>query len=176
MYNTTYKFFKFRTSETISIEAIKRQYRKLALENHPDRGGDEETMKAINAEFDILRKRYYNVHESQSGATYRDDRQDGMDDVTARFTEIIDQLIKMEGVGIEICGSFIWLDGETYPHKAEIKALGFKWASKKRRWFLAPEGWRKMGRRELSMDEIRDNYGSKRVAAGRYVGRKKLTA
>lgn len=176
MYNTTYKFFKFRTSETITIEAIKRQYRKLALENHPDRGGDEEAMKAINAEFDALRKRYYNVHESQSGATYRDEKQDAPDNVTAHFEEIIEQLLKMDGVGIEICGSFIWLDGNTYAHKAEIKALGFKWASKKKKWFLAPEGWRKMGRRELSMDEIRDNYGSQRVAAGRYVGRKKLTA
>lgn len=172
----SYKYFKFRSTEQITIEAIKRQYRKLALENHPDRGGDEEVMKAINDEFAQLRKRYYNVHESQSGATYRDDNQDAPDNVTANFEAIIEELLRMEGVGIEICGSFIWLDGETYPHKAEIKSLGFRWASKKKKWFLAPEGWRKMGRRELSMDEIRDSYGSQRVAAGRYVGRKKLTA
>lgn len=166
---TAYKFFKFRAGQTITIEAIKRRYRQLAMENHPDRGGDLKTMQAINAEFDVLRKRYYNVHESQSGATYRDDTQDTMDEVTAHFEEIIDELLKMDGVGIEICGSFIWLDGDTYAHKAEIKGLGFRWASKKKRWFLAPRDWKKRGRRELSMDEIRDSYGSQRVAAGRYV-------
>ena len=164
-----YKYFKFHAGQQITIEAIKRQYRKLALENHPDRGGDEATMKAINAEFDTLRKRYYNIHESQSGATYRDENQDAPDNVTANFEAIIEELLKMDGVGIEICGSFIWLDGNTYAHKMEIKALGFRWASKKKKWFLAPEGWKKLGRRELSMDEIRESYGSQRVAAGKKV-------
>ncbi len=166
---TTYKFFKFYAGQQITIEAIKKQYRQLAMENHPDRGGDLKTMQEINAEFDVLRKRYYNVHESQSGATYRDDTQDTMDEVTAHFEEIIDQLLKMDGVGIEICGSFIWLDGNTYAYRKEIKELGFRWASKKKRWFLAPEGWRKKGHRELTMGEIRASYGSQRVAAGKYV-------
>lgn len=34
-----------------SIEEVKTQYKKLALENHPDRGGDTATMQAINAEY-----------------------------------------------------------------------------------------------------------------------------
>ena len=169
MFATTYKYFKFHTTSTITIEAIKRQYRKLAMENHPDRGGDLKVMQAINAEFDQLRKRYYNVHESQSGSVYTDENQTEYDNVTANFEAIIAELIKLDGVGIEICGSFIWLDGNTYEHRAEIKALGFRWASKKKRWFLAPEGWRKKGHRELTMGEIRNAYGSERVAAGKYV-------
>lgn len=163
----SYKFFKFYSGQQITIEAVKKQYRKLAMENHPDRGGDLKAMQAINAEFDQLRKRYYNVHESQSGAVYTDFQQEGVDDVTAHFEEIIAALLKLDGVGIEICGSFVWLDGDTYTHRAEIKGLGFRWASKKKRWFLAPEGWRKRGRRELTMEEIRGSYGSQRVAAGR---------
>lgn len=169
MFATTYKHFQFRVTETITIEAIKRQYRKLAMENHPDRGGDLRTMQEINAEFDALRKRYYNVHETESGSTYTDENQTSYDNITAQFEAIIERLIKMEGVGIEICGSFLWLDGNTYEHKSEIKEMGFRWASKKRRWFLAPEGWKKKGRRELSMGEIRGAYGSERVAAGRHI-------
>ena len=169
MFATTYKYFKFGVTEQITIEAIKRQYRKLAMENHPDRGGDLKAMQDINAEFDQLRKRYYNVHESQSGSVYTDESQTTYDSVTAHFETIIAELIKMDGVGIEICGSFLWLDGNTYAHKDGIKALGFRWASKKRRWFLAPKDWRKRGRRELSMEEIRNNYGSQRVAAGHAV-------
>jgi len=33
---------------------ITRAYRKKAIENHPDRGGDQETMKSINNARDIL--------------------------------------------------------------------------------------------------------------------------
>lgn len=37
-----------------SLGELKRQYRKLAMANHPDRGGSEDAMKAINAEFEKL--------------------------------------------------------------------------------------------------------------------------
>ena len=37
-----------------SFSDLKSQYRSLAMANHPDRGGSEEAMKAINAEFDRL--------------------------------------------------------------------------------------------------------------------------
>lgn len=162
-----YKFFKFYAGQTITIEAIKKQYHALALRWHPDRpNGDLATMQQINAEFDKLRKLYYNVHEAANGNVYTDEQQDRSDDVTANFIDIIDQLIHMEGLLIEVCGSFLWLGGNTYEHKAEIKSMGFRWASKKRRWYLAPKGWKKKGRRELSMDEIRDTYGSKVVSAG----------
>lgn len=171
----TYKYFKFGPTAQITIEAIKRQYRELAMRWHPDRpNGDLSAMQEVNAEFDALRKRYYNVHESQSGAVYTDETQDTYDTTTENFVEIIDKLIRMDGVGIEICGTFLWLDGNTYAHKAEIKELGFRWASKKRRWFLAPEGWCKKGHRELTMGEIRSNYGSKRVTEG--YGRRALEA
>ena len=35
-----------------SLEALKREYKRLALENHPDRGGDTATMQEINSEYD----------------------------------------------------------------------------------------------------------------------------
>jgi curved DNA-binding protein CbpA len=160
---TSLQFFKFHTTSEVTIEAIKRQYRKLAMANHPDRGGDLRTMQAINAEFDVLRKRFYNVHEGENGGTYVDETAEGMDDVTARFTDIIDALMKLGGVEIEICGSFVWLGGNTYEHRAAIKALGFRWASRKKRWYLAPEGWRKRGGNEWSMNRIRGTYGSQVV-------------
>lgn len=37
-----------------SFSDLKSQYRSLAMANHPDRGGSEAAMKAINAEFDRL--------------------------------------------------------------------------------------------------------------------------
>lgn len=37
-----------------SLEDLKNQFRELARKNHPDAGGDAETMKAINQEYDKL--------------------------------------------------------------------------------------------------------------------------
>lgn len=48
-----------------SLGELKKQYRKLAMENHPDKGGDENTMKAINAEF----SRLYDVWKGRPDTT-----------------------------------------------------------------------------------------------------------
>ena len=170
-------FKYFKADHTTTIEDAKKQYKRLVLKFHPDLAAKngisvEEATKAcqtINAEWDYLRKHNYNIHETKDGGTYTDWNQDMPDEVTERYADIIEQLVRMEGVLIEICGSFIWLSGNTYAHKADIKALGFRWASKKKMWFLAPQGWRKKGRRELGMDEIRATYGSQKVAAGKVV-------
>ena len=37
-----------------TLDELKKEYRRLAMANHPDRGGDETTMKAINAEYDAV--------------------------------------------------------------------------------------------------------------------------
>lgn len=44
-------------SNFASPDEIKKAYRSLALTHHPDRGGDEERMKLINAAHEILSKR-----------------------------------------------------------------------------------------------------------------------
>jgi hypothetical protein len=38
-----------------SRDEIERRYKRLAVEHHPDRGGDEEEMKAINEAWGVLR-------------------------------------------------------------------------------------------------------------------------
>lgn len=156
------RFAWFKADFRTPIEECKRQYRKLVMEHHPDRGGNEEDMKAINAEWEWFHKHNYNIHETKEGSVYTDERQEAPDEVTERFAWLINILIAMEGVGIEICGSFIWLSGDTKPYKEVLKALGFRWARKKGMWYIAPTKYRKR-RRECSMNEIRDWYGSYKV-------------
>ena len=42
-------------SEDASREEIERLYKRLAVRHHPDRGGDEEEMKALNEAYGVLR-------------------------------------------------------------------------------------------------------------------------
>ncbi len=44
--------------DPVNYDTIKRRYRELALELHPDRGGDKESLLAINEAMEILHKYY----------------------------------------------------------------------------------------------------------------------
>lgn len=139
-----------------TLEELKKEYKRLALANHPDRGGDVEIMKAINAEYDIVFAKVKNTHVNAKGETYTKENTETPD----IFKDIIDKLIKMAGLEIEIIGSFIWVGGNTKEHKDELKAVGFKWHSAKKLWYKSPEGYRRKTRKNMSMDEIRDAFGT----------------
>ena len=53
------KYFK----EIETIEELKKAYFRMALENHPDHGGDVEIMKAINNEYAEMQKVLKNTHK-----------------------------------------------------------------------------------------------------------------
>ncbi len=52
MTSSYYEILKI--SENASREEIKQSYRKLALENHPDKGGNEEEFKKISLAYEVL--------------------------------------------------------------------------------------------------------------------------
>ena len=52
--NTTRLYEVLGVEKTAQPDAIKKAYRKLAVKNHPDKGGDPETFKEIQKAFDIL--------------------------------------------------------------------------------------------------------------------------
>lgn len=139
-----------------TLEELKKEYKRLALDNHPDRGGDVEIMKTINAEYDAVFAKVKDIHKNKKGETYTKKNTETPD----IFKDIINQLIKMDGVEIEIIGCFIWLSGNTKEHREAIKAIGFKWHSTKKMWYKSPDGYKRYGKKEYSMDEIRNMYGT----------------
>ena len=73
------------------------------------------------------------------------------------------KIIHFDKIDLELVGAGIWVSGNTYAHKKELKELGFKWASQKKMWYWHSEVFRKKSRKTLSMDDIRNYYGSTRV-------------
>jgi curved DNA-binding protein CbpA len=139
-----------------TLEELKAAYRKLAMAHHPDRGGSDEAMKAVNAEYDALFPNLKNVHKTKDGETYTKETAE----TPEFFKDLISELMKMDGIIIEIIGCFVWVTGNTRPNKDRLKALNFKWHSKKTAWYLKPEDYRKRSRKDYDLEEIRAMYGT----------------
>ena len=141
-----------------TLEELKKQYRALVMEHHPDNGGDEKAMKAINNEYDTLFPKLKNVHQTKDGTTYTA-KQDNTE-TADQFKDLINELMRMDGIIIEVIGCFVWVTGDTKPHKERLKELKFKWHSKKIAWYLKPEDYKKRSRKDYSLDVIRGMYGT----------------
>lgn len=147
-----------------TIEELRRQYKDLLKVYHPDNGGNEEIMKAINVEYEQLFKTLKNRHEnkaSSTGSTQKESFYNFEEDEKLR--EILNKVINFEGITIEIIGNWIWISGNTYQYKKDLKTFGFKWASQKKMWYWHSEEYIKKSRKTLSINDIRDYYGSTEV-------------
>ena len=68
-----------------SLSDLKTRYRKLALELHPDRGGDEDKFKDMSAEFSLLYEVWKN-RKDESGTIREENRtEESYNDFTNRF-------------------------------------------------------------------------------------------
>ena len=119
------KFF----SNCKTLEELKAEYRRLAMKHHPDRGGDLETMKAINAEHDALFEVLKKKHNTETDEYHQ------TTEAAEEFRDIITALLMLDDLEVELCGSWLWIGGNTKDHKEALRAAGCRWSSNKKLWY-----------------------------------------
>ncbi len=144
-----------------NIEELKAKYKKLAMQNHPDRGGNVEDMQGINQEYDELFGKLKDIHQTSDGKIYT--AQEETHETPNEFREIIERLITLDEIQIELCGSWLWITGNTLLHKDVLKELRFRWSKSKRAWYYHADGYRKHHNKSFTLDEIRDLHGSEKI-------------
>lgn len=144
-----------------TLEELKRQYRTLAMQHHPDCGGNTADMQSINSEYDILFNELKDIHTTADGNTYKASTSETPD----QFKNIIEKLITLEGVIIEVVGSWLWLTGNTYIHRERIKAIGFRWANSKKAWYYHTDEYRKTSKKTFTLEQIRELYGAQTITS-----------
>lgn len=151
-----------------NIEDVKEAYRKYAKALHPDNGGDAEEFKRMQQAYTAAYNRLRYTHRKTAGNS-NDDRTTAAgstynshnDDFTAEaFADVINKIIGLDGVDIEIVGSWIWLSGNTYPYKDIIKAAGFFWSTKHKKWYYSGDKKKSKRHSKMSFDEVRALHGS----------------
>ena len=145
------------------LNELKAAYKKLAVEHHPDMGGDVRVMQEINAEYD----RIFQLLKAKQNTMANDDPSGHVRKTTetpGEFRAVVDALMRLGGIEIELCGAWLWISGDTYAHRDELKTCGCLWSHSKQRWY-----WRhaeddcRWSQGKTSMGEIRAKYGSERL-------------
>lgn len=151
-----------------TCEELKAEYRRQAMRLHPDNGGDEEEFKKMQADFTAIFDRLKNVHTTKEGKTYEKTGENASTETAAEFMNIINILLSFDGVHVELCGSWLWVSGDTRQYKDQLKELGCKWSSNKKMWYYQRDGRRRYHKKAWSINEIRAAYGSKAFTRGAY--------
>lgn len=140
-----------------TLDELKAEYKRLARIHHPDVGGDCATMQQINAQYEAA---FNSMKRGEAGSS-----ETAKAETAAEFIAVIDALMKIKGITVELCGSWLWISGSTKEAKEALKAAGCRWASKKMRWYWHQSGSvaRRGGR--ATMEHIRSKYGS-RILSG----------
>ena len=147
-----------------TVEELRKQYRQLMKKHHPDVGGSTEDAKQINAEYDRL----YAVlsrQEAQKRPQGEREYKDTTEDKAAEDKAIRAVLDALAGIDadVEIIGAWVWVTRNSFPYKELLKSLNFRYASRKRAWYFHADEYHRRSKREVSLDEIREKYGSQKV-------------
>ena len=138
------------------IEELRKRYRELLKQYHPDNGGNEETMKEINLEYDRVFADLSRFSSNSGQCTGEEQKAEN-----EAFKTILNQIININ-TDIEIIGSWVWIHGG-YEYRELLKSIGFKFAPKKKCWCWHFGDYRRRSKREISLEEIRQKYGSQKV-------------
>lgn len=141
-----------------SITELKKEYHKLCMLYHPDNGGNAELMKEINKIYKELFNKLKLCQETKQPENTKDETPE-------EFIEIIDKLVKIQDLQIEICGCWIWISGNTYPNRTQLKEIGCKYAPKKKLWYWHNQDKKIKNKKSKSIEEIREKYGSQKIFA-----------
>lgn len=128
------------------------------LANHPDNGGDVVTCQEITAEY----KKLFDMFKA--GQTPEEEKKNTFDyKADEALRNVINNIVSFDGVNIEVVGSWIWVDGNTFPYKEELKKLGFKWSKNRKKWHFSTEPSGKWYKKKMSFEDIQKKYGSEKV-------------
>ena len=149
-------FFNIQTGEE-----LKKAYKAWAVKLHPDNGGDAEKFKEMQAQFTQLFNVLKNVHAKKDGTTWEATGDRASNETPEEFMNIIEKLMFIQDIDVELCGSWIWVSGNTKEYKELLKELGFKFSGNKKMWYWQNDGVRRYHKKAWTIDEIRQAYGSK---------------
>ncbi len=138
-------------------EEVKSLYRTLAKQYHPDKGGDLVMMQMINTEYSFA------IAKLLKGEDLTIDEVEAEILNAEQYRNAVNAIVNIEDITIEICGGWIWVSGNTYPHREIFKANGFYFARVKKMWYFRSVEYKTENRKSHTIEQIRHKYGTQTI-------------
>ncbi len=161
-YDTKYETIFAILFGATSLEELRKFARPFIVKFHPDRGGDPEAMVALNAIIAKLSESFVN----RSGKRYAEETGKAYapnESVNEKVAAAIRFVMGLDGIAAELCGTWLYVSGDTKPHKEALKANGFLWSGPKKMWYFNGQPKKRYFGKSKSMDYIRMMHGSDKV-------------
>lgn len=140
------------------LDQLKKEYYKLAKKYHPDAGGTKEQFQQLQAEYEKQRDRIL------KGSNFTYDQKANEINIDNALKDVIDVLVSISGIDIEVIGKWIWVSGNTFPIKTQLKNAGLIFIKKDGKPYWIYKGIESAGRGKMSMEEIKSKYGSQKIS------------
>lgn len=136
----------------LNPDEAKKQFKKLCLELHPDNKetGNAEKFKQMFNEFQNIQNK---ETETETETEF---------EMPEKMQNIILELSKYDSINMFVCGSWLWISGNTFLYKDIIKSLGCIFAGNKKMWFYTET--KSSGRGNMDIEQIKNKYGSKEIS------------
>lgn len=151
-------------STAITPELLKAKYLALV-----ESGADTAILtREYLEQLETFRGREYTAHGADGKETRY--RYEPKRETEERFASVVQQLVaaKMSDVKLYIRGSWVWIEGDSRPHLALLKALGCTFNGKRTKetgrgvWNWSP-GQRRRIRNNMSYGQIQEKYGNEEL-------------
>ena len=148
-----------------TVDEIKKEYHRLAWLHHPDRdGGNTATMQRVNNAYEEALKRcdgQTSKGDDGQEHTYHYDQKKEQA-LMDKISELLS--LKLKDVNIWLVGTWLWIDGDTKPHRSALKAAKCQWNGKRQKWYWHEGKWR--GRRsKKGFSSLAARYGLEKQEA-----------
>jgi len=152
------------------LSELKNAFKRFSKLLHPDvnHGLSDIYFKEMSNDYDSYYKILKVSHMEENAKKYNSSfdkdniKEDDLKD--DKFKQAIIDLLKKENIKIVMRGVYMWISGDTYQIREQLKQLGFFYSSGKKEWFLPDsKNFKKDGRRGRSKKEIVNKYGEKTI-------------
>ncbi|MFS1904441.1 MULTISPECIES: J domain-containing protein [Vibrio] len=151
-------------NKNYSAKEIKAAYRKMINQYHPDKdSGNVHYSQLINSAYKVLK----GLDEVIFSSVEMDKH------ISKKLQDAINAIVNLDGLIIEVIGSWIWVTGETKKHKEILKENSYFYSRSKKAWYFKTGDRKRVRGSKSSLDDIRNSHGSQVVKSS---SRKKLAA
>lgn len=140
-----------------TLEDVKNTYKDLFMTYN----NNSAVMATIANEYQTAFIALADQYKNAKGVIYTDkDKKAG---TPQEWADMVRNLAKLNGIKIELCGTWLWITGKTHENRQALKDLAFRWSKDKKAWYYHNEPFKKKGKKKLSLNEIRSAYGTQKL-------------